>query len=55
MQVNDKLFDEAPASAVIAVARENSVAEAAYMELANAYFKNPRPIFFTRDNAGRRE
>jgi len=49
MQVNDKLvFDDGTClnSKLIAVARENGVAETAYMELANAYFKNPRPIFF---------
>ena len=49
MQVNDKLvFDDGTClnSKLIDVARENGVAETAYMTLANSYFKNPRPIFF---------
>jgi hypothetical protein len=49
MQVNNKLvFDDGTClnSKLIEVARENGVAETAYMTLANAYFKNPRPIFF---------
>ena len=49
MQVNDKLvFDDGTClnSKLIAAARDNGVAEAAYMTLANEYLKNPRPIFF---------
>jgi hypothetical protein len=49
MQVNDKLvFDDGTSlnSKLIDAARENGVAEVAYMTLANEYFKNPRPVFF---------
>jgi len=49
MQVNDKLvFDDGTClnSKIIDAARENGVAEVAYMALANEYFKNPRPLFF---------
>jgi hypothetical protein len=49
MQVNNKLvFDDNTClnSKLIEAARENGVAEVAYMTMANEYFKNPRPIFF---------
>jgi len=49
MQVNNKLvFDDGTClnSKLIDAARENGVAEVAYMSLANEYLRNPRPLFY---------